>query len=454
MADTKPTVASLAAKLDETGDLAAAALDGVERLNKDLMDAKEGLPQHRLDHVLGRLEALEKSSAGVTYDWSAVIEGLKNGQQTLLDKINDALTRVARAEEVTAPQSGGVLDEAFGAISEIQQQHALFQKNVYERLDVIERGALGYSAPVPGLPGVGRKVAELMKAVAFIGKNRKAEIEGRRGDDFSYMFRGIDDAQDAVGTAMRDVGLIMSTKVVKNEYHLTPVERKYANGGAQTQLYSTCVMTMRYTFVDPEDMSEFSFEMVGEGKDASDKAASKAASMACKYALFQALMIPVKGQEESDGHNPEIVSETEPPAASVSTAPAQSAPPAQSDQQARVTRATAAVQAIKVLHTLPNAQDALARLNSISERVKQERLGEVEVEGLPVKDWANSQWKVLQGLLSLANKPTDQGAQRADVDPGHQQAAQQQRSPEPPPAQEPPADDPWGSYTQPAGSEW
>lgn len=464
MADTaapkpKLTLAALQEELARVDDTAAAAMDGVERLNKQVVDAQEGLPQNRLDGFLARLEKVEQNQKGVTYDWKPAIDTLVAADNTLTGQISDLAKRVTAAEEVIAPEQGGLLDEVWGALEALRQ-------SVDERLQQ-ERAA----APVvhsmretsSGVGGVGGKVLALMHAVDSIGKNRKAEIENRQGQDFSYKFRGIDDAMDAVGHGMRQVGLIMRTEVIGRDYHLTPVSRKFANGGESTQLWSTSVLTMRYTFVDPADMSELSFEMVGEGKDSSDKASSKAASMACKYALFQALMIPVKGMEESDGQNPQITADTDPPAqpAPPQQPPAQAEPPV--SQEAKVTRAVAAVDAAKVLHTLPDAKDAMRRLEGISERVKQEGLADISVGDLTVGQWITSVWKVLKGLMVMESKPTDQGATRSDVDPGAPAAtrAQQdresyaQRPQDPAPAQhpvEPPADDPWGSYTPPGES--
>lgn len=459
---SKPTVASLAKQLEELEPNIMAAIGGVERITKQVVDAREGLPQQRLDHFLARLEKVEQNTKGLTHDWGPAIETLEAGQKSLLENLEAVSARIGRAEEVTAPEQGGLLDDVWGALEALRE-------SVDRRLAAVPQSvsATVYTNGAPPVGGVGAKVLALMQAVEFIGKNRKADIEGKSGQDFSYMFRGIDDAQDAVGTAMRQVGLILKTEVVETDYRLTPIERKFSNGGIQTTLWSTCILTMRYIFVDPVDMSEFPFEMTGEGKDQSDKAASKAASMACKYGLFQALMIPVKGMVESDEDNPEITGETEAPAQPAAPrqetpAPAPQQPPAQPapaavSEETRRTRAAAAVEAAKVLHRMPSAADAMTKLESISVQVKKENLGDVVIGDLPVSEWLNSVWKVLKGLLSAEGRGTDQGATRADVDPGAPAAtrAQQdreataQRPQDPAPAPPEPSDDPWGDYTPP-----
>lgn len=428
----------------------------------------------QLDGIMARLEKVEQNTKGATHDWAPAFRKVEEFLTDYGQRLTGLEERPAISADTGTPEEltelSAKVDSLAAGLGEVAklvgtfgQQGDAFQANVYQRLTVLEQGGGVRVASQQ----VGAKVLELMKEVEFIGKSREAKIE-TRGDNFSYMFRGIDDAQDAVGTAMRKVGLIMRTQVVNLDYKLTPVERRYANGGGQTQLYSTCVLTMRYSFVDPVDMSEFAFEMVGEGKDISDKSASKAASMACKYALFQALMIPVKGVVESDGEDPQIVSDQpEPtPGARVNSGeitPAQAVqeyqqqatsnqaaqPPV--DESARRTRAAAAKQAVEVLHKMPDPHEAMARLNKITDQVKRENLGNIQVGDLQLGEWITAQWKVLKGLIELHNRGGDQGATRQDVDPGHQQARPQAQD-APPPA--PPSDDPWGNYTPPPGSEY
>jgi len=146
------------------------------------------------------------------------------------------------------------------------------------------------------VPGVYRKVHALMCAVTEIGKNREFKAEGRGNNGgIEYSFRGIDDAMDAVGSALRTVGLIMRSEVVKAEHTVSEVPRFWQGKQEGVTLWATTRLTMRYTFIDPEDGSEHSVEGYGVGKDNGDKDGSKSSAAAMKYALFQGLCIPVKG---------------------------------------------------------------------------------------------------------------------------------------------------------------
>lgn len=225
--------------------------------------------------------------------------------------------------------------------------------------------------------GAAKKVLELMRMVTHIGKERQADM----GTGGKFKFRGIDEAMDAVGHAMREVGVILSPEVLKDETATVPVTKKGdgRNGPYEsTILWTTTKLTMRYTFVDPEDGSTHPIEMVGEGRDASDKSTSKAGSMAFKYALLQALCIPVNGLDDSDASPPQVMENER------STPPAQQRdasdhrPPPTEEQRAH--RAGEALAAIRSLHHVPRAEQ-YNRLVSIMNRVKQEDLLEFVVDG-------------------------------------------------------------------------
>lgn len=170
----------------------------------------------------------------------------------------------------------------------------------------------------PRVPGVYKKVLDLMRSVEEIGKGRQFRAEGRGSNaDIEYSFRGIDDAMDAVGSAMRAVGLILRSEVVKAEHEVVPVDRLYNGNKQGTTLWASTRLTMRYTFIDPEDGTEHFVEGYGVGKDSGDKDGSKSASAAMKYALFQGLCIPVKGMnidpETEHPSDPEPVQQRQAP---------------------------------------------------------------------------------------------------------------------------------------------
>lgn len=240
-------------------------------------------------------------------------------------------------------------------------------------LVVADLGGMPVAEPVGKVHG---KVLALMRTVTNIGKEHKADM----GEGGRFKFRGVDDAMDAVGHAMREVGLTLETKLISQEFTQNPVTVPGRNGGSRTVVWTTAHVVVRYIFVCPEDGSKHTFEMAGEGRDASDKATSKAVSMAIKYGLFQALMIPVTGLDDSDNENPQVAHDN-PPA---QTDQPVSERPAASDQATRQQRARDALAALRALDRLP-AAEARARLTSIREHVEREQLGNVEVDGATLR---------------------------------------------------------------------
>ena len=94
---------------------------------------------------------------------------------------------------------------------------------------------------------------------------------------------GVDAVVNAVGPALREHGVIVLPEVLDDMF------REYqSKSGGQMQ---ECRVWMRYTFVGP-DGSTLSCSAIGQSSDSSDKAASKAQSVAYRVALLQALCIP------------------------------------------------------------------------------------------------------------------------------------------------------------------
>lgn len=135
-------------------------------------------------------------------------------------------------------------------------------------------------------------IAQLQRRVYEIGKGREFKAENSRGQTTQqYDFRGVEDAQNAVGSAQREIGLIgPAVTVLEKNVTVTEVPKS-----GYTQVWTTVSVTCRYTFQSTVDGSEWSTEGCGMGRDLGDKAESKALAGAYKYALFHGLNIPVKG---------------------------------------------------------------------------------------------------------------------------------------------------------------
>jgi hypothetical protein len=182
-----------------------------------------------------------------------------------------------------------------------------------ERLRDVEQATTG--TPIAGTvltasaPHVLGLIAQLQKLVYEISKGREFKAENGRGVvTQQYSFRGIDEAQNAIGSAQREIGLI-GPKVTIVEKSVSVAE---VNKGTYTQVWTTVSVTARYTFQSPVDGSEWSTEGCGMGRDMGDKAESKALAGAFKYALFHGLNIPVRGVfVDAETEDPRIERERE-----------------------------------------------------------------------------------------------------------------------------------------------
>lgn len=152
------------------------------------------------------------------------------------------------------------------------------------------------AAPQAGVPAIYGQVHRLMNAVTELGKDKTADK--KMG---GYQFRSIDAAMDAVGRALREVGVMFQPREIVHR-HVERYETVSKDGYRQN--WTHVWVTQRYAFVSLIDGSEMdAIEMDGEARDNGDKSTSKADSMRLKYALLQALMIPVNGLPESDGRD-------------------------------------------------------------------------------------------------------------------------------------------------------
>ncbi len=127
-------------------------------------------------------------------------------------------------------------------------------------------------------PTIHEALSAVMGDVQAVGKDQRVTSGPAK-----YAFRGVDAVVNAVGPALREHGVIVLPEVLDDMF------REYqSKSGGQMQ---ECRVRMRYTFVGP-DGSTLSCSAIGQSSDSSDKAASKAQSVAYRVALLQALCIP------------------------------------------------------------------------------------------------------------------------------------------------------------------
>lgn len=305
--------------------------------NQQMLEAVKSVIYGRLKGEFGdRFTALEQSVEDLS---TLLTEKLKSEdgagamleEDALTDKLDNLIEQALKARFGEDPLSDDQvsvterLDNMSGALFQHQTDVNAALKAMAEDFAVKLSAATRDGLPVvidgtaPRVPGVYKKVLDLMRSVEEIGKGREFHAEGKgQQPDIKYSFRGIDDAMDAVGSGMRAVGLILRSEVVKAEHDVHPIDRMYNGNKQGTTLWATTRLTMRYTFIDPEDGTEHFVEGYGVGKDNGDKDGSKSASAAMKYALFQGLCIPVKGMnidpETEHPTDPEPVQQRQAPA--------------------------------------------------------------------------------------------------------------------------------------------
>jgi hypothetical protein len=269
------------------------------------------------------------------------------------------------------------------------------QDEMHSRIDGFREEVvqLAVGSGAPGVPAVFGQVLELMRKVTEIGKAKEADL-GKGG---KYNFRGIDQAMDAVGAAMREVGLILSSEVVSSEHVIDHVPKFYKGQQEGVTAWSTTRVTMRYTFISPQDGSKHVVEGYGVGRDSADKDGSKAMSAAMKYALFQGLCIPVKGMNfDPEDDHPVMETETPRQPERQQQRPAQTQQrPAAAPQQQTAPPATPAPPktdaekleaAGRALRAARNAKTG-AQLSAIHQQASAMGILGVQVENLDLKGW-------------------------------------------------------------------
>lgn len=350
---------------------------------KEEVGGYQGAVNRKLDAHATRLSKVEKTLESIPTEQNA---GAVFGPEAL-DGIK---ARLEAAERKVAEASHA--GEGLPLLAREQLVQLL------QRVEALENTPSITAAPgrAPRPFGVRRKVLQLMRSVDAIGKDRHTDSGPR------YQYRSIDDAMDAVGHAMRDVGLVLETRILDRQ-----VSHNVArNDQGRELLWTTVQLTTGYTFVDPEDNSEHSFEMAGEGRAADDKATSKATAMALKYGLLHALMIPVKGMPDGDAESPQV-----------SSAPRQDEPARQAQQPdqgagggnvpSKMQRARDAKTALDNLHLVP-AAERYNRFVSIGNLASQEGLLNVVVDDATVRAWLGAAEQTLQAARD--DQARDNGA--------------------------------------------
>lgn len=369
----------------------------------------QGSPMQPLgDEVLAKIEDHQASvnalTARIGKELGELVERDAHLEQELgsLGRAVSTLTeRLAELDARPAAESGedGItarMNAFLRSVDEAMREHREDTANnlgaLNRRLDRLATSATGevveLNSPVPKVYGA---MVEVMREVREVGKNGTGPREAG-----SYGYRKLDDAVDAVGAALRTVGLLLvPVEVVAHEIHQTVVPTKE---GSRT--WTTATVTMRWRYIHPEDGSFQDVVMAGEGRDMGDKATGKANSNAWKNALVQSLNIPVQGLPEVEDEHPVIGAGQGQPDHMANAADhraraeaeerrfvaRESAAPVQPPQAGQLTKDEAArrtVQALNNLSAVPPAERR-AKLDAIERYALEQGLTELVVDGVKV----------------------------------------------------------------------
>lgn len=130
----------------------------------------------------------------------------------------------------------------------------------------------------------------MLKAMADIGKTGIAKLS--KNKDQGYNFRGVEAAMNEMAPILIRNGIIVSPSYSEYAVH----ERESKSGGKLR------FVTLKGSFkFEADDGSFVTGEAYGEGMDSSDKATSKAQSVAYRTALFQQFVVPTMAIDPESG---------------------------------------------------------------------------------------------------------------------------------------------------------
>lgn len=139
-------------------------------------------------------------------------------------------------------------------------------------------------------PLIYERMATVLEELPSVGKDQKAQ-----GFGANYKFRGIDDLYNALNPVLAKNKIFISPQILSHER----TERDRKKDEVVVGVTVVVLVRVNYKFYTT-DGSFIECESIGEANDTSDKATSKALSMAMKYALFQTFCIATEDIEDAD----------------------------------------------------------------------------------------------------------------------------------------------------------
>jgi len=149
-----------------------------------------------------------------------------------------------------------------------------------------------------------KSILKVQQYMAGVGVSKSRRNEAQR-----FIFRGVEDVQNALSPALIEAGLLFfpcNTKMLSDCWRVT--------GGGKEQRSVTLEVTYMMAATDG---SSTQIKIIGEGADMGDKAVNKALSAAYKYAILQAFCVPTEQTySDPDAETPEETISPETPESS------------------------------------------------------------------------------------------------------------------------------------------
>lgn len=162
------------------------------------------------------------------------------------------------------------------------------------KADIPAGGRIRVEGSAPKVPAIYPAMGKVMAATKAIAKNQINEAQ-------RFNFRGIDDVMNGLHQAMADAGVFLTTEAhYESMSRTTKMVTGWKNGREITKEAVEVLLPVTFHFISAEDGSELTAELIGEGIDYGDKGINKALSIALKYALLQAFLIPTEDMAEPD----------------------------------------------------------------------------------------------------------------------------------------------------------
>lgn len=132
---------------------------------------------------------------------------------------------------------------------------------------------------------------------------RRGIAKGRVNEAEGYAYRSIDDICQALAPLLAQHRLCILPRVLERLY-----EAQTALDGS---LLTRAMLHVAFDLVSARDGSVHCIEAYGEALDASDKATAKAMSSAYKQAVLQAFCIPIRGADDPDAMDSNVIAGTD-----------------------------------------------------------------------------------------------------------------------------------------------